>query len=156
MKDRLQPGRFPCPSCGEVHPVPTEEALEDFYRSQRRVDWGRASDGSPVYTNGIMEDALGLTPVINGWGRDEGYYVTPGIHAKVAAEIVASIDWDRVAEVRCTFDIPFNHGDKPGMMFDDRLLLSDEDYDRALKACFRSVPEADYVALIEELLGDRA
>ena len=150
----MEPGHLPCP-CGLVHPVPTVETLHAFKASQKRVDWGRDGNGDPVYTNGIMEDALGLTPFINGWGGDGGYYVTPGIHAQAAAAIVAAIDWDRIDEVKTRFDIPFNWNDKPGMFFDGRLLVDDETHTKLLRLCYRSVPDSEFRSSIEALLPGR-
>ena len=150
----FQPGWLPCP-CGQVHPVPTPETLEKFTASQLRVPWGKNSAGQDVYTNGIKEDALGLSPFITGWGGDHGYYVPNPHNAAIVAEIIASIDWDRVCEVDAVFDIPFNHDDRPGMMFDRRLLVTPKRYDELHRACFRAVPREQFDVLVESTLKRR-
>jgi hypothetical protein len=146
-----QPGWLPCPNCGRTHRVPTAEALEKFHASIKRVWWGTNSDGCPVYTNGIAEDALGLSPFIRGWGGDHGYYVTSEYEKAIVTEIVKAIDWDRIQYVKGTFDVPFNWGDRPGMMFDSRLLLSTEVHAELLRMCYRSVSDEEFDKFCEWL-----
>lgn len=113
----------------------------------RSVPWGRNSKGDPVYTNGIMENALGLTPYIGGWAKDTGYYVRPDTRDRVIA-IIESIDWDRVCRVVNNFDTPFNPGDRPGMRFDGRLLVTPRRYDKLLQGCLRKVSKVEFNRLV--------
>lgn len=73
---------------------------EETYIPPTVVPWVKV-DGVEVHTNGVMEEALGLSPFMCGWNT-EGFYSHTPEHLKARLE---QINWTRVAAVTNTFDI---------------------------------------------------
>lgn len=95
------------------------------------VPWVKIA-GKPVHTNGFIEDALGLTPLIRGWCR-QGFYTHTADKLKTH---IASIDWRRVQFIHDHFEIKAR-GYIVMRDGDPVCFVTERRYQRLLQQCFK-------------------
>ncbi len=102
------------------------------------VPWPRVN-GKPVHTNGIKEDALGLTPLISGWNK-QGFYLAKirGVKKEQLVTHIKTIDWSRVAALE-EFAIKMGRG-AVCISDSDVYFITERRYARLARHCFKSVP----------------
>lgn len=108
---------------------------------KRTIPWP-VVNGEKVTTCGVEEEALGLTPVIGGWGP-RGYYVPYAARsADPTIAAIDAVDWKRVATVKAQFDIAA----VGYMVFTDQptYFMPERSYKRLLKYCLKAVPEQEF------------
>lgn len=106
------------------------------------VPWPRV-DGKPVHTNEVMEDALGLTPLIAGWNQ-QGFYVSRSTTPDVLKAHIKTIDWGRVQVIDRRYDIKAR-----GYVvsrYTSAYWVTEARFMRLMRQCFRHVPASKFYA----------
>mgnify|MGYP001619695985 CR=1 FL=1 len=115
------------------------------------VPWPMVN-GVEVTTNGVTEDALGLTGIIGGWGR-EGFYTygSRGVTKAQLKAVIETIDWERVLQVKSQFDIK---SDGSYCVYrDDRVYwVTMRRYQRLMRQCLKNVPVGKFQIEIERAI----
>lgn len=104
------------------------------------VPWGKTRHGLSILTSIHEAELLGFGHHVTGF-EETGYTVMNRAQRKIVQFFVEEmIDWDRYVAVKNQFTMPFNVTDREFMLFDDKIIIEERDYQNLCHACYRDVP----------------